>query len=102
MATGAWGQAVWVSSTGQTQITQSGGGAIFHGIVMGQFSTAAGLCSIYDAAATNATNATNFVGAVDLSGTKSNEYIIDAMFNNGISINVTSTANPVGFWVITN
>ena len=84
-----------VTSTGVSAISINEG-AILHGIVLNQVSTAAAstsLCSVYDSTTTSAT--AKLIAIIDTTRTGISDYIYDVVCKEGITLNIGGSAAPV-------
>jgi hypothetical protein len=82
-----------VTATGVSVISVSQMG-VLHGICLNQQSTAAvstSLATLYD----NTTNAGNVIGIIQLNNSGVSDYLYDALYANGLSINISGGAAPV-------
>jgi hypothetical protein len=76
---------------------------LLHGLVLNQYSTAAGstsLVTIIDGTTTAASSAANVIAIASTAGVNSTDYIYDLEFMNGLSIVIGGGATPVDVTVV--
>jgi hypothetical protein len=98
-----------LNATGVSTISLSNFGML-HGIVLNQQNTTPGttvtaqvatvnLMTIYDGTTTAASTATNIIGICQLSNAGIGEYIYDALYANGLTIQIGGSVSPVDITV---
>lgn len=90
------GDSYWLyknlTATGVSTISISQG-AILHGVVVNQYSTAAATMAVYDATTTAASP--NIVGTPQLNAVNGTDFIYDCVLTNGLTVSIGAAATPI-------